>query len=446
LKSDSSTSWLAIPGALKIAGGIAVACTTLLAAVPAMAETVVSGQSDTIIRMGQTLDKQNIYPAYEYLRLSAVSADKDGSALSLHIGGWGRGDLAEKSARDRYTDTDLQYGYLSYQGAKNNLIVNTGRQFVTEGVAAQRLDGLYLRSDFGAGFAAATFVGSPVVTEPNLKADDFVFGGRVTQSNYKYYTVGVSALKSFSGSARYRDEEGVDLWLHPLTQVDITGRSSYNSATNGWMEHAYAVSYTPTDKLRFSADISDINYRDYFYKVTTSALIFNPLTNGIDPNEKVLTVGGSASYAIDKNFTITGDYKHYDYNIAKSADYYGGKLSYSLPESYAAGVSIHRMDGKTDRLAFYEFRTFASKKLGKADITLDVIDLNYDNASSMNNVKNAVTIVAASSYELNRSLKIGADIEYSKNPNFNNEIKGLAKLTYLFDTQHVVEGGTKNEK
>ena len=59
----SSTSWSAIPGALKLAGGIVAACATFLAAAPAMAETVVSGQSDTIIRMGQTLDRKNIYPA-----------------------------------------------------------------------------------------------------------------------------------------------------------------------------------------------------------------------------------------------------------------------------------------------------------------------------------------------------------------------------------------------
>lgn len=441
-----STSWSALPGTLKRAGGIAAACTTLLAAAPVMAETVVSGRSDTIIRMGQTLDKKNLYPAYEYLRLSVTSAEKDGSAVSLHTGGWARADMAEKSARDRYADADLQYGYLSYQGARNNLIINAGRQFVTEGVAAQRVDGLYLRSDLAAGFAAAAYAGSPVVTEPKLKADDFVFGGRVTQSNYKYYTLGVSALKSYSAGARYREEEGLDLWLHPLRQVDLTGRSTYNSMSNGWMEHAYALSYTPIDSLRFGADISNINYRDYFYKVTTGALIFNPLTNGIHPDEKVLAIGGSVSYAIERNFTIVGDYRHYDYEIAENADYFGGKLTYSLPASYAAGIAVHRMDGNSDRLNFYEYRVFASKRLGKADLTLDLIDISYDSAKSMNNVKNALTIVAGSSYEMSQSLRIGADIEYSKNPFFDNEVKGLVKLTYLFDTKFAAEGRSASEK
>jgi len=447
LKIDPcSTSWSAIPGALKLAGGIAAACTTLLVAAPGMAETTVSGQSDTIIRMGQTVDKKNVYPAYEYLRLSVSSAEKDGSATSFYFGGWARGDMADKTARDRYLDADVQYGYLSYRGAKNNFLVNAGRQFVTEGVATQRLDGLYLRNDFAAGFAAAAYIGSPVVTEPNFKADDLMFGGRVTQSNYKYYTLGVSALKSFASSTRYREEEGVDLWLHPTEQINITGRSSYNSVTNGWMEHAYALSYAPMDNLKISADISNINYRDYFYKVTTSALVFSPLTNGIDPNEKVLAIGGNVAYTIGKRFTIIGDYKNYNYDIAKSANYFGGKLTYSMPESYSAGISVHRMDGNSDRLNFYEYRVFASKKLGKADLTLDVIDLNYDTSAGMNGIKNVLTIVAASSYELSHKLKIGADVEYSKNPDFDNDLRGLVKLTYLFDTKHAAEGGTTREK
>jgi hypothetical protein len=64
----------------------------------------------------------------------------------------------------------------------------------------------------------------------------------------------------------------------------------------------------------------------------------------------------------------------------------------------------------------------------------------------MNNVDNVLTVVAASSYEIRHGLKIGADIEYSKNPDFNNEVKGLVKLTYLFDMKLAAEGGSKREK
>lgn len=433
-----------VPGSIKLASCAVAVFGTLVAGSPVMAETAVFGQSDTILRMGRSdfEGSKNFFPAYEYLRLSVVSAEKDGSATSFHFGGWARGDLGDKSARDRYTDADVQYGYVSYQAAKNNFMLNAGRQFVTEGVAAQKLDGIYARSDFAAGFGAAAFLGSPAVTEPNYSADDFVFGGRISHSMNKYYTLGVSALKSFADDGKvYREEEGLDLWLHPLKQVDVTGRSTYNSVTNGWMEHAYTLSYTPLDSLRLSVDLSNINYKDYFYKVTTSALVFNPLTNGIDPNEKVLALGGSVAYTPIQNLSVAADFKNYNYDIAKSANYFGGKVTYSLPESFAAGFSVHRMDGNTDKLDFYEYRVFASKKISHLDLAVDFTDVNYD--ARVNGIRNTYSVAGAVSYEINRKVKLGADVDYSKNPDFDNEVKGLVKLTYAFDTRRIAEGGSK---
>ncbi len=80
------------------------------------------------------------------------------------------------------------------------------------------------------------------------------------------------------------------------------------------MEHAYTLTVTPLDKLRFVANFSNINYKDYFYQVTTSAL---SLTNGLlNPKEDVLTLGGSIEYTPMKNLRIVVDYKNYDYEIA----------------------------------------------------------------------------------------------------------------------------------
>lgn len=437
MKINQTSKWFAIPGTLKAAGCLA-ATGALLTAAPVMAEISVSGQSDTIFRMGQSLDNKKLYPAYEYLRLSAIKSEKDGGAVSVHVGGWARGDLGDKSARNRDTDADLQYGFISYQGAKNNLLINAGRQFVSEGVAAQRLDGLYARNDFAAGFGAAAYLGSPVVTEPNLKADEFIFGGRVTHSLYKYYTVGLSALRSFDDNGIvYREEEGFDVWAHPIKQIDITGRSAYNSVTEGWMEHAYAVSYVPVESLRVGADYSYTSYQDYFYRVTTSALSFG----SIDRAEKVTTFGGSIAYTPVSTFTIAADYKNYDYDIARTADYYGVKATLYLPESYSAGLSVHRMDGAVSKLKYNEVRLFASKNIAHLNLAADFINLNYDQA--INGVSKTYTIVGSASYELSESLKIGADIDWSKNPDFQNEVKGLVKLTYAFDTKRAAEGRSK---
>lgn len=409
------------------------------------ADYSVSGSSDTILRL-QASDQSDRFPLYEYLRLSVSSTQKDGSATSLHIGGWGRVELGDNAFRNDSTDGDLQFGYLSYRGARNNLVINAGRQFVNEGVATERLDGLYARNDFRAGFGAAVYIGSPVVTEPNFKADDLVYGGRVTQSNHKYYTIGLSALKSHASGSRYREEEGIDLWLHPVKLIDITGRSSYNSITDGWMEHAYTASFAPIDKLQLYGDLSSINYRDYFYKVTTSALLFNPLTNGIDPNEELLSLGAGGSYALPRNITVAVDYRHYDYKLARSAEYYGGKVSWAIPDSLVTGLSIYRMDGRSARLKYTEYRLFATKKLGATALTLDLIDQNYDSSAAMSGVRNAITVVAAGSYAFSKNLLLGASMDYSHNPLFDNQIQSLVKLTYFFNVKRSTEGRKNGEK
>jgi hypothetical protein len=405
------------------------------------ADFSVSGESKTIVRMQNTTDDRNLYPLYEYLRMGMSGKLSDGSTLGLYMGGWGRVDLADKTTNN-YSDTDLQYFYLSYGAAKNNSVMNLGRQFVTEGIASEKIDGLYARSDFASGIGASVFIGRPVMTDPTYKEPNLVYGGRVSHSMPNLYILGISALKSEADhNSQYREEEGIDLWFHPLKMVDLTGRSSYNSITNGWMEHAYTLTLSPLPNLKVTFNITDINYTDYYYNMTTSALSLN---NGfIVPGESLLTLGSGVSYNFLKNFTVSADYKNYNYDIAGSADYFGGKLSYAAPEIITAGLGWHRMSGDNDNLRYNEYRLYALKKLGHIEISADLFNTNYDNR--MNGVKNSYALTGAVGYEINHKLKIGGDVTYSRNPDFDDEVSALVKLTYLFDTKFS-DGRGKSEK
>jgi hypothetical protein len=408
------------------------------------ADILVSGESSTIVRMGSTTDNKNLYPAYEYFRMGLSNKLSDGSTLGLYMGAWGRADLADRST-SKYTDTDLQYFYASYRAAKSNAVVNLGRQFVTEGIAAERIDGLYARSDFASGLNASAFIGQPVITEPNqpqYKGADLVYGARVSHSMPNLYTIGVSALKSEADqNSQYREEEGIDLWFHPMQMVDLTGRSSYNSLTSGWMEHAYTLTLAPLTNLKISSNFTNINYTDYYYNMTTSALSLN---NGfITPGDALLALGIGASYTFLKDFTASADFKNYNYDIAGSANYYGGKLTFSSPEIITAGIGYHRMEGENDRLRYNEWRLYALKKLGHFDMSADFIDIHFD--KSINGVTDSYTVTGSAGYEINEKLKVGADLEYSGNPEYYRELKGLVKLTYMFDTKFS-DGRGKSEK
>lgn len=426
-KKMSGTSF---PCLLKRFGSVTVSCSLLVfGALEANAATF-SGDSTTILRARETGEDRDLYPLYEYLHLAGTDVQKNG-ATSLYFGGWGRGDLGDKTTRQN-NNGDLQYGYLSYRGNQDNFQLRAGRHWITEGVATDRVDGLSVKGDFLFGLTGSAFVGSPVTTEPNFDGGSLIYGGRIAQGMGNLYSVGVSAVKVNSGGDHLREEEGFDLWLRPMQQFDIAGRSTYNSITNGWMEHAYTATIRPLDMLTISGSLQQSNYHDYFYHVTTTALRFTPLSL-VNPDDAVLSLGGAVGVKLFKNLQLEADFKNYNYEIQRDATYYGGRVSYGLPDNFNAGFSYHRMDGGDLRLQYNEYHAYVSKKIGHADVTLDLFDIDMRRA--IEGTKNTYEFTAAAGYDFGNSVRIDADIDYGKTIDLDDEVRGLVKVTYTFDSE-----------
>lgn len=404
--------------------------------------TTISGESSTILRLRETQDNRRFNSLYEYLQLRADASLAGQGTFSAALGGWGRTDLRDRSA-ERWTDGDLRYGYVTYAGQKDNLLINTGRQFIAEGVAAERLDGIYLRGDLAAGFGAAAFIGSPVtMSQPGYPSGDFLYGGRITHSLPQYYSIGISALHVEERGGRLREEKGVDLWLQPMPSLEVVGRSSYNSLTSGWMEHAYTATYRPLEALSVSVDLSKVNYRDFFHNVTTS--VFSLRQGIIDPNESFLSVGGIIAYLPSDKVVLSLDYKDYSYEMAGRAKYFGGKATFAASDSFSAGLSLHRMDGESARLSYDEYRLFASKKVGPFDFTLDLFDVRYD--SYINGTKDAYYAAAGLGWAMSDRMRVAADVELSRTPDFDKDVRGMVIFTYSFDKKFGSEGRAASEK
>jgi hypothetical protein len=391
------------------------------------AATVI-GDSSTYLQSRETADSNKILGVYEYLDFALQ--DIGNEAISFHTGGWLRYDLKEEEFEKR-SNSDLQYSYLSFRSKTDNTVVNLGRVMVFEGVAAERVDGLYARTDLKAGFGISGFGGNTVDTGSDLPGNNVIYGGRLFHEWDDVYRIGLSALKEEKDSQDYRREEGIDIWVHPIDKVDLTGRSSYNDVTKGWMEHSYALMMGPFEKLRLTASASAVNYDDYFYGATMSA--FTVQSDLIQPNEKVRTLGGEASYPITDAVMIIADYKNYNYEIAGKADYLGGKLKYSLSEVGGVGIGIHSMVGDTNELKYNEYRVYGYKKFGHLDVSADVIDVAYVNA--INGVKDSYAASLAAQYDLAEAWKLGADAEYSHNPDFDKDIRVFFKVLYHFGTK-----------
>lgn len=398
----------------------------LLAATPLWTLAMgLSGESATYVRVKKVDTGARTFPIYEYLNLTA--SDAKIPSLSFHAGGWGRLDLSDQGYDER-TNGDLQHAYLLYRGEQGNFQAKAGRLTVFEGVAAERIDGLSASTDLMGGFSASFFLGKPVQSSPNAPSGDFEAGFRVGHSLKSLYTLGMSALQEKAGGERKREEVGLDLSFTPHKLILLTGRSAYNTLTDGWMDNSYSLFLGPFENVTVSGEISKINYRDSLSRTTSSAFAFNP--TWIRSDESLLILGDSITLDFPDRGSLSVDYRNYDYSKAGTARSYGVRGTLRPADGVVLGASIRRMSGADPRLDYSEVRLFGQKRYGHLDLTADFFDVKYRRA--INGVTNTYTGSLACGYEISQSVKIGADGTFFRSPEVRNGFDLLAKVQVAF--------------
>lgn len=405
-------------------GATAGTLLALLAAAPACQAAETDLASRTYVSVRESVSGDSIAPLYEYLDLSLQ--DIGDSGLSFHASGWVRFDLAEESTPGEDLDQDLSYAYFRIP-VKSRAVFTVGRTYVFEGVAAEQVDGAHARVVLPAGLGLAIYGGSPVETDFDDRDGDLLYGARLSQGRYGTYEVGVSYLKEDNDGDDFREETGVDIWLRPAEVFQVQGLSSYNSETSGWMEHAYSVALGPLGGVRVTGDYQSVEYEHFFHSPTTSAFD----RAALDPEEDVVSVGGGMDYTFLGSSTAWAGVTHYDYDLSGEADQYRAGFDFEL-EDYRAGISVGRTDGETDQLAYYEYRAYASKRFSRADVSLDLFDVDYDREIS--GVEHAYALSAALGIDILAGLRVVADVEYAENPFFDEEVKGFFQLIYRLRT------------
>jgi hypothetical protein len=374
----------------------------------------------------ETVDSSNLMPLTEYLNFKVDNSARD--SVSFNFGGWYRYDLQSESAGGRDND-DLQYAYLSIKKRSGNALLDLGRVLVHEGLASEQIDGIHARTDLKGGLTIAAYGGSPVETTSDTRRGDLVAGGRIAQGQPGYYIIGLSHLDEQNNRSSFRREEGIDIWLRPLSVLEVQGMSSYNAIGRGWMQHNYYMTVGPFTGLRLNGEFTKVNYKQFFTSMTVSAFAFP----NIDPNETITTAGGSIDYAITREFTVIADYKNYHYSIAGQADYYGGKIAFA-GESFGMGASGHRMDGTTSALQYDELGIYVSRKIARADISLQLVHLAYK--QEINGIKHADDASAAAGYAITPKTRIVGDVSYITDSDFKRDVRAMATLVYSFDAHY----------
>jgi opacity protein-like surface antigen len=423
-------------------------CCTLLCAVSLAAISTgvlaadVTVDSSTLFGIGKRdlsgASKETLLPATQFLGLSG---DKlaDGN-LSVHLYGWGRADLGDKSYDSGTTAGSLTYGYLQYRFSQANANARAGRLFVREGIVNEQIDGVSARTDLPLGFGLSAFGGATVHSahisgESSDGKGDTIFGGR---ANYRYtglLEVGLSGVYEsdaptlVSHTAGFYRRVGGDFWVTPHKMIDILGHSSYNPETQQFAEHSYLLTVKPLPKLVLTGDLNQHREKSYLYAWT----MFSAAT--LNPDDTSTSIGLNASYEINKNLDISADYKHYS-RESGSADRFGGDARVKYKDnSIRGGVAYHYLNagkefaiGTNPSASYHELRTFALYDTKQYFAAVDILgDFFAEKIYGESSAWEAITTVG---YHFTPALALSGDFSYGRNPQFTEEAKALLRLTY----------------
>jgi len=406
----------------------------------------ISVDTSTLLGIGQRdvsgTKKETLLPATQFL---GVDVDKlaDGN-LSLHIYGWGRADLADKSYNSQKADGSLTYGYLQYRFKEANANARLGRMFIHEGIVNEQIDGLSVRTDLPAGFGVSAF-GGAVVHDNNKQhlygessdgKGDTIAGGRATYRYLGMLELGLSGVFEAKAPALVSHKSGNhrlvggDLYFSPHKMVALMGQSSYNPETKAVAEHSYLLTVKPFEPLIVSAEFNEHRTGSYL----SSSPLFSNMPH-FNPTDRSRTIGGSASYQASKNIGLAADYKHYSRTLG-NADRYGAdaRLSFS-DNSIRGGLGYHYLRASQGfaispyiSASYHELRGYLMHDTKGYFAALDAI--GYLFKEKIYNERIAWEGTVSLGYHLTPALALSGDVSYGRNPEFTEETKGLIRLTY----------------
>lgn len=402
-----------------------------LSAPPAGA-TDISLESRTYLPARGTDGESTHALLYEYLSFEAENLAQPN--LYLRAGGWGRIDLAGETF-GRSSNSELQYAFLGWLAPQLNAEARVGRVSLTAGVARNEVfDGLLLGSDLPAGFDATFFGGIPVETETGGRSKDSLYGARVSQGRTGLYRLGASYLKEENAGSASREEVGADVFLAPLSSVELTGSSLYNAIANAWARHDYRLALGPfLQRVRLAATWAATDYRHYFQ--SPEQPVFLPVAVA----EKLVKTGAELEVVLGRGFTLAGDYASYAYDIAGAATAYGVDLGWA-GAGMAAGGGYRNVHGDEAENRYQEYRAHATAPVGPLNVTVSAERLAYEEA--INGEDSATTGKIGMSYAASKALELSASLEYGRTPEYDREIKGLLAVLWRYDAS-IKKGGTK---
>ncbi|MGE5664561.1 MAG: hypothetical protein ACM31I_09560 [Deltaproteobacteria bacterium] len=381
-------------------------------------------------------ETQKYAPVYEYLAGDARGLG--GRPFSFHFYGWGRQDLADDSGTNSRSG-DVGSAYLQYLHPRGNAEMRLGRFFLAEGTAAEILDGAFVKLRTGPGLGVSLFGGLPVErTITGTQTGDSIYGGRVFFAAARYLEIGATYLKedgTFQGDDR--EVAGGDIWLRPGIPVELSGRATYNLATEDLASQRYVLRLLPVAAIDLAVGYEAYTYKDLFQTALNPAFLAPALDNA----DEVQTIFGVLGIGLGKGVTVEGGVKSIRHDRDDPGDALRGEggLRFAFNDRKdVLGLSGAVVSADREENEYQEYRAFASFSPGGWRFTVDGLTHRYKVA--INGIKNGYQVVASAGWQAASWFKISGDLTYTKSPRFDEDYAGLIRLALDLGTS---TGGTK---
>jgi len=170
-------------------------------------------------------------------------------------------------------------------------------------------------------------------------------------------------------------------------------------------------------------------YDAYF---DTGANTGSPFRFLADSEEVVTVAGGDVTWYPTDSIELELKGKRYNYQEREeNAWYYGALATIHLKEMAQIGLEAGLMDGDTDDTRYSLWRGFLYWDLKPAFVSGDAVYVLYDEDILGEDHSIFASLSTGMSF-LDEALKVKLSGDYSADPYFDKDLRGLLAVTYLF--------------
>ena len=226
---------------------------------------------------------------------------------------------------------------------------------------------------------------------------------------------------------------GVDLSAFLPANMSFYGYSAYNTETDGWAEQNFELRI-PVGRVLFKPTFQHFAYQDFFGTGANAVGPFRVLAN---TDETLTAYGLDAIWSVNDEWTLTGKAKFFDYDQKDDAQTYSAQLAWHGDKSQYGGEIGRTVADKTAGNDYTLMRLFGycEAMAGRTPldfVSADVLWAYYDEAIYGKDSSLFLSLGTGKHF-LGDALTVKLSGDYSRDPYYDNDLRGMLTIAYVFD-------------